>query len=107
MNRRDFLKVGGVLSAAAMVTLGVGGSPAALPVEAWHGDQLYRGTSDGKIFVSRNAGDSWKLLTNFGSQFSVFALTPHLSGALHAYLDFQGYGIELRLDGSGTQWMTL
>lgn len=105
MNRRDFLRISGLLSTAAVLTL-TSGSLAMLPVEAWHRDRLYRGTPDGKIFVSANAGDSWKLLTNFGPEFSIFGLISHASGNLHAHLGFQGYGFDLVLDESEPLWRT-
>ena len=107
MNRRDFLKLGGVISAAALVGFVPLGSLASIPVEAWSDDKLYRGTSDGKVYVSSNAGKSWQLHTNFGSEFSISALTPHHTGPLHAQLEYQGHSFELALALNKKNWKTV
>ena len=107
MNRRDFLKVGTVLLAAFLVPLHATSSRASPPLEARSGDKLYRGTSDGKIYVSANQGKHWQLHTNFGSAFSIFDLAADYKEQVHAQLGFAGYSFELALAQEGNIWRTV
>ena len=107
MNRRDFLKVGAIVSAAVLAPLNVAGSLASHPLEVRHGDQLYRGTSDGKIYVSEDAGQTWKLHTSFGSSLSILHLWVNLWGHLQARLGLGGHSFELTLAREGRIWRTI
>lgn len=106
MNRRDFLKVGTVISAAVLVPLNAASSLASPPLEVRHGDQLYRGTSDGKIYVSEDVGQTWKLHTNFGSSLSILHLWVNLWGQLQTQLGIAGHSFELVLAQEGRIWRT-
>ncbi|MBL8061493.1 MAG: hypothetical protein JNK32_00620 [Anaerolineales bacterium] len=107
MNRRDFLKVGGLLSAALLLQLSPLGQTAYLPVEAQTGGKLYRGTSDGRVLISSDAGKSWQLHSNFGSMIDILGLTVDLQGQLFAQLGFKGHHFELVLAQNGTNtWRT-
>ena len=107
MNRRDFLKVGVVLSAAVLVPLNVAGSLAGSLTEVRHGDQLYRGTPQGEIFVSEDEGQTWKLHTSFGSGLSVQHLRVNFWGQLQARLGIAGHSFELSLAKEGKIWRTM
>jgi hypothetical protein len=106
MNRRDFLKVGGVLSTAALVAINPVGSLARLPVEIRQQGKVYRGTPDGRFYVSSDDGKSWKLHTNFGVEFSFLALNAYHSG-LQAQLEFKGNTFELALGKQDNIWRTV
>jgi hypothetical protein len=106
MNRRDFLKLGGLFSTALLVQFNPLGKIASLPSEARAGGRLYRGTQDGRIFVSENAGKSWQLHTNFGLEFSVLGMTADVRDNIHALLEFSGHGFQLALSPNGKVWRT-
>src|SRR5512138_2982901 len=95
MLRRDFLKITSVISSALFVQMKPWGNVMSLPVEVESQGKLYRGTSDGKILISANAGKNWQLHTNFGSEFSIFDLATDYKEHVHAQLGFAGYSFEL------------
>jgi hypothetical protein len=105
MIRRDFLKLSGLFSAVVFMQFNPLGKAVALPVEAESQGRLYRGTLDGKFYASVDAGKSWQLHTDFGSEFSFVALTPHYSG-LGALLEFKGYRVQLALGQGDNIWRT-
>lgn len=107
MYRRDFLKLSGMLSAAVFMQFNPLGKAASLPVEVESQGKYYRGTSDGKIYVSANAGKDWQLHTNFGSGFSVHNLAADFWGQVHAQLGFESHSFELALAQNGTTWRTV
>jgi hypothetical protein len=106
MNRRDFLKLGGLVSTALLVQFNLLGSIADQPIEVeWRGNQ-YRGTSDGKIMISPNEGKTWQLHTNFGSEFAVRSLMTDIWGQVNVQLEFAGYSFDLVLAQNGKIWKT-
>jgi hypothetical protein len=107
MNRRDFLKAGAVFSAAVLVPLNVAGSLAGSPAEVRYADQLYRGTSDGEIYVSEDEGQTWKLHTSFGADLSVLHLWVNFWGQLQARLGIAGHSFDLSLAKDGRIWRTM
>lgn len=108
MNRRDFLKVGGLLSAAFLLQSSSFGKMAPLIIEAQAGGKLFRGSDDGKILISHDSGGTWQLHTNFGPMIDILDLTVNLQGQLFAQLGFKGHRFELALaqDGMNT-WRTV
>ena len=108
MYRRDFLKLSGLLSAALLVQVHpVEKMVSSIPIEVAAGGKLYRGTSDGKIFVSANAGRDWQMHTNFGSHVSVFSLTTNHRDQVHAQLGFAHHSFELALSPDQRIWKTV
>ena len=107
MNRRDFLKVGVVLSAAVLAPLNVAGSLAGCLTEVRHGDQLYRGAPGGEIYVSEDEGQTWKLHTSFGPSLSVQHLWVNFWGQLQARLGIAGHSFDLSLAKDGKIWRTM
>ena len=102
MYRRDFLKLGGLLS-ASIISLGIKINP---PVEVEMENKIYRGTSDGKIYVSEDARKTWQLHTNFGPQFSTLDLGKNLWGQVQAKFGFGEYDVHLTLSENNIQWRT-
>ena len=101
MYRREFLKLGGLLSAALFVQTNPLGKVMSLPMEVKSQGKLYRGTSDGKILISANAGKSWQLHTNFGSLFSILGLGTDLWGHVGVQLEYEGHSFDLALIDNG------
>lgn len=107
MNRRNFLRAGGVLAAALVVQLNSLDSVRSAPVEANTQGKVYRGTSDGKILVSTDAGQTWKLHTAFGSEFRVLGLSADRSERVRAALGYRGHTFGIALAADGKRWRTI
>jgi len=106
MNRRDFLKLGGLFSTALFVQFNLLGITAIQLVEVESNGIRYRGTSDGKILISPNEGRTWQLHTNFGSEFAVQSLMTDMWGQVNVQLEFASYSFDLVLAQNGNIWKT-
>ena len=106
MNRREFLKLGGAFSALLVLPLG----PLMQGIDSLATVKMkgltYRGTLDGKVYVSTDAGDTWTLLTDFGAKFSVFSLSLIPRGRIHARLGFAGHSFGLAWSPADRAWRT-
>lgn len=107
MDRREFLKFGGLVSAALLVQFNPLGSFVLKPVDVEAHGKLYRGAPGGRILVSENAGKTWQLHTNFGTDFSITGLFADHPGQLRAHLEFAGYPFELALAQNSRAWKTV
>ena len=105
--RRDFLKISGLFSAAMLVGVGSVAEIAGRSVETEFNRLFYRGTSDGKIFVSEDAGKTWKLHTQFGTHLSVSDLYVDFRRRMVADLKCQGYDFKLVLSSDLRTWRTM
>lgn len=105
--RRDFLKISGLFSAAVLAGAGSMLEIKARSVEAELHGSYYRGTADGKIFVSEDAGKTWSLHTDLGSHLSVSHLYADFRQRLVAVLDCQGYDFKLALSPDARTWRTM
>jgi hypothetical protein len=106
MNRREFLKLGGALSAMLVLPLGsLGKEVASLATIALQG-LTYRGTLDGKVYVSANGGKTWKLHTDFGPAFTIFSLTLVPRNRIYARIGFAGKSFGLVLSPAEHVWRT-
>ena len=106
MNRRDFLKLGGVVSTVMLVGSQLAVSLADRLVEAQVGDLIYRGTHDGKVYLSEDAGETWQIHTNFGDEYSIVDMAADSHQNLQAEVGFGGYRFQLTLDPNGKIWRT-
>src|SRR5215210_6849472 len=106
MDRRDFLKLSGLFSAAVFMGSNSLGKAVSFPVEAEAQGKMFRGTSDGRIYVSTNRGADWQLHTNFGAEVSVYSLASRHRDQIHAELDVAGYSFKLALTPDGKRWKT-
>ncbi len=107
MYRRDFL-IAGLLFSIALIfrfTSRVQFQSASLEVESQ--GRLYRGTSDGKVLVSVDAGKSWQLHTDFGPIYVVRNMGTNLQGLVLARLRFNEHSFELALGQNGKTWRTI
>ncbi len=110
MVRREFLKLSGLFSTALLMQIHPVGKAASFvhhPIEVAAHGKHYRGTPDGKIFVSADAGKNWQLHTNFGSELPILDLWTNLWGQMHAQLGFAGHRFELTLAKDGRTWRTM
>jgi len=106
MNRRDFLKIGALLTTALIVQISPLGIKINPPVEVEAENKIYRGSQDGKIYVSEDERKTWRAHTNFGSLFSILDLSKNLSGQVQAKLGFGEHDIHLTLSENNIQWKT-
>ena len=104
MYRRDFLKLSGLFSAAVFIPLNSLTKEFSFPVEVEAQGNLFRGTTDGKILISADAGKTWQLHTNFGSNFSIMNLGMNLWGQVEAQLGFADHSFEVALAKNGVAW---
>lgn len=107
MQRRDFLKFSGLLSAALFLQLIPQEKMILHPVEAQVGDKHYRGTSDGDIYESSDTGRTWQLHTRLGHQYSIMDLIVDSSKRVYARVGYLGHSFPLTLSTNGTHWNTL
>ena len=106
MNRRNFLKVGGLLTAALAVQVSSLTNAHSAPVAAGAQAKIYRGASGGSILVSADAGQTWKLHTAFGTEFRILGLSTDRSERLRAALGYRGHAFALTLAPDGERWQT-
>jgi hypothetical protein len=106
MYRRDFLKLSGLLSAAVFIRFNSLGKAFTLPVEVQSQGKLFRGTPDGKIYVSANEGQSWQLHTNFGREIAILSLAINHKEQIQAQLGFANHTFELALAHNRQAWRT-
>jgi len=78
MNRRDFLKLSSMGSLAVITAQFTRKFPSVLSADVLPGvfaprlgKQLFKGSSDGRILVSTDGGQTWRCCTNFGRQCQV------------------------------------
>jgi hypothetical protein len=109
MNRRDFLKVSGLSSAAMFIQIGPLISEAKNLKSDWlkADDVLFRGTYNGEIHTSHNAGQSWQLHTRLGTEYAVTDLFLDWSQHIHAQVVFAGRSFDLVLAEDKKLWRTV
>ena len=105
MNRRDFLKLSSMVSAVGVLSAGPIGNVANLPVETAAAGKIYKGTRDGKVFISTNGGKTWKLHSNFGKTLPVLDLFTR-SKNLYVHIGYKRSSFHLILGKDGKTWMS-
>lgn len=106
MNRREFLKLGGAISAMLVLPLGLLGQEIDSLATVELNGTTYRGASDGKVYASADAGKTWNLLADFGPGFTVFSLTAVPDNRIYARLGFAGKSFGLVFSLSEHTWRT-
>ncbi len=106
MNRREFLKLGGAVSAMLVFPLGsILKEINSLATVELNGT-TYRGTEDGKVYTSSDGSRTWRLLTNFGPGITVFSLTAVPRNRIYARLGFAGKSFGLVFSPAERAWRT-
>ncbi|MBN1668461.1 MAG: twin-arginine translocation signal domain-containing protein [Anaerolineales bacterium] len=101
--RRDFLKVAGLLTAALAAAL-IAGPARKQTVAVVQGIQMYfRWDSYGKISASRDAGETWQLVADFGPEIDINQVRS-APGGLQAEMYYRNFRIQLYSE-DGTTWM--
>lgn len=107
MNRRQFLYTTGLVTLAAQLQGGRMADWASQPVEAVFQGLRYRGSKDGKIFISSDHGKTWAVHTNLGSMFQILAFDYGTGKRLACTVGFKGRQFRLILANSGKTWQSL
>jgi len=103
ITRRDFLKIGAAVS--LFMLLPVSRLLKHAVVEAEFKGRVYRGTSDGKIYVSEDQRKSWNQHINLGSGCAIANFYPDADKNLHAQVDYQGHPFYLSLAANAKDWL--
>jgi hypothetical protein len=106
MDRRDFLKLSSLLSAVLFVQVHPLGKKFRSPVELEAQGMTYRGTHDGHILVSRDAGRTWQHHIKLGTEYSIEELSLDRSDQVRARVGFAGRSFDLILSRNGSCWQT-
>lgn len=111
MNRRSFLKTvaaaSGAAAAYALTGTPVGKAAASFqprPVELAFQGRLLRGMPDGRLLESRDDGQSWQKIRDFGSHCAVLALVERGS-LLYAKVGLKNYSFLLK-SADARAWRT-
>jgi hypothetical protein len=107
MNRREFLKLIAIASPAILFISGFRGKVFNQPSQVQVGDQLVRGTSDGKILTSDDYGKTWKLHTRFDPDVSIVDMKADFSGNIYARMEYMRHSFQLKLTQNGRHWVTV
>ena len=107
MNRREFLSCIGLSTLAVFLDFNLTGSMGHFSETVEAQGTLYRGAPGGQILTSKDAGQSWKLHTNFGPQLAIKWMSKDWGGRVIAHREFQGWPIEVGLAKNGMCWKTL
>ena len=106
MNRRDFLKVSGLLSVSAWFAMGPLGKIADLPLEPVANKTIYRGTRSGEIHLSADGGKTWALHTSFGPDCPILNIFTGSNGQVYADVGFKLHHFSLILSQNQKNWLT-
>jgi len=94
-SRRRFMQVAGLVAGAAVLAPVVAQIVDGASIA--YADALgkkYKGTRDGRVYESSDAGKTWQQVANFGSHCAVMALAERHS-RLQAEIGVAGYGFTL------------
>jgi hypothetical protein len=109
MRRRDFLRTTAVMAAASTVFVTAGDAVESTQAGAatLRPSTRYRGTRLGQVYVSRDGGKKWTLLTDFGAKLPVLKVAPNARKQVIATLSSHGHRFNLRLQPDQRTWWTV
>ncbi len=108
MNRRDFLKIGSMTTAAFFLQANhLPGKALVAPALLEHRGNVFLGTSDGNILVSRNFGKTWQLHTRLGKDYTVSGFSKDGSQHLYANILFGDRSFVLTLAKGDKFWLSV
>jgi len=105
ITRRDFLKLGAV--STAVLFLPIRHLIQVAVAEQEYKGRIYRGTTDGEIYVSDDQRGTWTRHINLGEQCRISRIFSNTNDDLHARVDFQGYDFDLVLSPNGKDWLVM
>jgi hypothetical protein len=107
MNRRAFIRTTATMALTTTVLAG-GLDTSDADAATTRSDALrYRGSRDGKVFISRNGGRTWKLLTDFGRDVVIPKIGYDAHGRVVATLIYRRHDFKLALLPDNRSWCTV
>jgi hypothetical protein len=106
INRRDFLKFSSLLSTVFIVQTHPLGKKISSHVEVEAQGMIYRGTNEGHILVSHDAGRTWQNHLKLGRECSIEELFLDRTNRIRAQVGFAGHSFDLVLSDNGSSWQT-
>lgn len=107
MERRDFLKYFGAALTVTLLPARSLHKIASLPIETESRGRRFRGSAEGDIYFSQDAGQTWQLHTRLGSEYRVMDLVTDTSDQVYALIGFLDRQFHLALSRNGKSWNTL
>jgi hypothetical protein len=104
MNRRGFLKTGALLSMAFFLPSSPIKGFFNKSIEHSTGGKTYRGTADGEVYVSADAGRSWQLHYRLGPEYSILNIFSGRNGNVYLTVGYKTYSFHLNLSQDGKYW---
>lgn len=107
MNRREFLKLGGLASALLSFSF-----PFSLmsflnfPVETSAFGKIFRGYRNGDIYVSEDQGITWQMQYRLGSSYSIMRMFTGSNGKLYLQTAYHSGSFHLTLSPNGRAWIS-
>jgi hypothetical protein len=105
MDRRDFLKVSGLASSSLFLISSPFKSVLKFPVQAAAKGKIFKGTSEGDVFVSEDGGGTWKLHTRFGPECPILDIYADHNGQVALQAGYKLYSFRLFLASNGKDWL--
>lgn len=105
MNRRDFMKLGGITTLLLLFPVWKLAEFAFDFPEAEFNGKVYRGTPDGDIQVSFDQKKSWQKQVGFGSDLAIRQLFIRNDGRLVANIKYRDFSFELSLSENEKDWL--
>ena len=105
ITRRDFIKVGAISS--LFLLLPIGKLLKAAAMEAEFKGRIYRGNSNGEIYVSDDQRNTWNKHINLGGECAISKIFSNTGDSLHAEIDYQGHPFYLSLSLDEKNWMVI
>lgn len=107
MNRREFIKLSAITAITLFSSTSFIGKFIYKPAQVLAGSKLFKGTLNGKIFVSKDSGRGWEQLTNFGEDISIIDLRVDHSTQVYALLGYKDFIFHLKLAPDGRNWVSV
>jgi hypothetical protein len=105
MNRREFLKLGGVVPAYFFLSAsGLFSLPQFEPQIKALG-KTFKGTLDGKIYTSADSGKTWQLQYKLGSSNAIIKFTTSVDNKLYLQAMNHTHAFSLVLSPNGKSWL--
>lgn len=107
MNRRDFLKVGGVTALLLSVPVWkLTEHFFVFPVAEFKG-RFFRGTPNGEIHISADQKQTWQKQAGFGPELAIRELFLQGNGRLTAKVEYRGWSFNLSLSEDEKDWLVV